>query len=71
MRELGVLTRGQYLLTWLLFLLFLGGSAKAAADLVAQLKGQVMGYMFILEISGLNGRDKLGSAPTTILLEFP
>ncbi|KAG5916270.1 hypothetical protein E4U61_003837 [Claviceps capensis] len=49
-----------------------GGSAKAAADLVAQLKGQVMGYMFILEISGLNGRDKLGSKPTTILLdEFP
>ncbi|KAG6144393.1 hypothetical protein E4U38_002675 [Claviceps purpurea] len=46
-----------------------GGSAKAAADLVAQLKGQVMGYMFILEISGLNGRDKLGSEPTTILLD--
>jgi adenine phosphoribosyltransferase len=47
----------------------LGGSAKAAADLVAQLKGQVMGYLFILEIPGLNGRDKLGAAPTTILLE--
>ncbi|KAJ4164863.1 hypothetical protein LMH87_006518 [Akanthomyces muscarius] len=46
-----------------------GGSAKAAADLVAQLKGQVMGYLFILEIPGLNGRDKLGAAPTTILLE--
>ncbi|KAK2617055.1 adenine phosphoribosyltransferase [Conoideocrella luteorostrata] len=46
-----------------------GGSAKAAADLVTQLKGQVMGYLFILEIPGLNGRDKLGSAPTTILLE--
>ncbi|KAJ6442857.1 adenine phosphoribosyltransferase [Purpureocillium lavendulum] len=46
-----------------------GGSAKAAADLVTQLKGQVMGYLFILEIPGLNGRDKLGEAPTTILLE--
>lgn len=46
-----------------------GGSAKAAADLVTQLKGQVMGYLFILEIPGLNGRDKLGTAPTTILLE--
>ncbi|TQV96267.1 hypothetical protein V2A60_003309 [Cordyceps javanica] len=46
-----------------------GGSAKAAADLVTQLKGQVMGYLFILEIPGLNGRDKLGAAPTTILLE--
>ncbi|KAK3180892.1 adenine phosphoribosyltransferase [Lecanicillium sp. MT-2017a] len=46
-----------------------GGSAKAAADLVTQLKGQVMGYMFILEIPGLNGREKLGAPPTTILLE--
>lgn len=46
-----------------------GGSAKAAADLVAQLKGNVMGFLFILEIPGLNGREKLGSVPTTILLE--
>ncbi|KAI5467431.1 phosphoribosyltransferase-like protein [Mariannaea sp. PMI_226] len=46
-----------------------GGSAKAAADLVHQLKGEVIGYMFILEIPGLNGREKLGAAPTTILLE--
>ncbi|KAG6004929.1 hypothetical protein E4U21_000598 [Claviceps maximensis] len=47
-----------------------GGSAKAAADLVTQLKGQVMGYLFILEISVLKGRDKLGTAPTSILLQF-
>lgn len=50
--------------------LYAGGSAAAAADLVHQLKGQVVGYLFILEIPGLNGRDKL-SAPTTILLENP
>ncbi|KAL7956123.1 adenine phosphoribosyltransferase [Trichoderma compactum] len=47
-----------------------GGSAAAAADLVHQLKGQVIGYLFILEIPGLNGREKL-SAPTTILIENP
>jgi adenine phosphoribosyltransferase len=46
-----------------------GGSAKAASDLVAQLKGKVLGFMFILEIPGLNGRDQLGGVPTTILLE--
>ncbi|TQS32776.1 hypothetical protein Golomagni_06900, partial [Golovinomyces magnicellulatus] len=46
-----------------------GGSANAAADLIKQLKGQVMGFMFILEIPGLNGRDKLGGLPTSILLE--
>lgn len=28
-----------------------------------------MGYLFILEIPGLNGRAKLGSPPTTILLD--
>lgn len=28
-----------------------------------------MGFLFILEIPGLNGRDKLGGAPATILLE--
>jgi adenine phosphoribosyltransferase len=28
-----------------------------------------MGYLFILEIPGLNGRDKLGGLPSTILLE--
>ena len=48
---------------------FIGGSAKAAADLVHQLKGQVIGFLFILEIPGLNGRDKLGGAPTSILIE--
>ncbi|KAG5912854.1 hypothetical protein E4U42_001750 [Claviceps africana] len=47
-----------------------GGSAKAAADLVAQLKGQVVGYLFILEIPALKGRDKLAPAPTTVLLEL-
>lgn len=47
----------------------LGGSAKAAADLVTQLKGQVMGFLFLLEVPGLNGRAKLGAAPTSILLE--
>jgi adenine phosphoribosyltransferase len=46
-----------------------GGSAKAAADLVTQLKGEVVGYLFILEIPGLNGRDKLSAAPVSILLD--
>ncbi|GAO15248.1 uncharacterized protein UV8b_04196 [Ustilaginoidea virens] len=46
-----------------------GGSAKAAADLATELKGQVIGYLFIFEIPGLNGREKLGGAPTAILLD--
>ncbi|KAH6692628.1 adenine phosphoribosyltransferase [Plectosphaerella plurivora] len=46
-----------------------GGSAKAAADLVKQLGGEIIGYLFILEIPGLNGREKLGDTKTLILLE--
>ncbi|WYZ44265.1 hypothetical protein EsH8_VII_000701 [Colletotrichum jinshuiense] len=46
-----------------------GGSAKAAADLVKKLGGEIMGYLFILEIPGLNGREKLGDTKTVILLE--
>ncbi|KAF6833374.1 adenine phosphoribosyltransferase [Colletotrichum plurivorum] len=46
-----------------------GGSAKAAADLVKQLGGEIVGYLFILEIPGLSGREKLGDTKTVILLE--
>jgi adenine phosphoribosyltransferase len=46
-----------------------GGSAKAAADLVTQLKGNVMGFVFILEVPGLSGREKLAPHPSTILIE--
>lgn len=28
-----------------------------------------MGYMFILEIPGLNGKEKLGDVPVVVLLE--
>jgi adenine phosphoribosyltransferase len=46
-----------------------GGSAKAAAELVTQLGGDILGYLFILEIPGLDGRKKLGDIPISILLE--
>ncbi|KAK5992670.1 Adenine phosphoribosyltransferase [Cladobotryum mycophilum] len=47
-----------------------GGSAKAAADLVKQLQGEVVGFQFILAVPGLNGREKLGDIPTAILIDF-
>ncbi|KAL2259711.1 hypothetical protein VTK26DRAFT_6513 [Humicola hyalothermophila] len=46
-----------------------GGSAAAAGSLVKQLGGELMGYLFILEIPVLNGRSKLGGVPTVTLLE--
>lgn len=38
-----------------------GGSAKAATELVEQLGGDVIGYSFIVELQGLNGKRMLSS----------
>ncbi|KAK3393674.1 phosphoribosyltransferase-like protein [Podospora didyma] len=46
-----------------------GGSAAAAGALVKQLGGELIGYLFILEIPFLKGRDKLEGVPTVTLLE--
>jgi len=44
-----------------------GGSAAAAGKLVEQLGGHLLGFLFILEIDFLKGRDKL-TAPVVTLL---
>jgi len=44
-----------------------GGSASAAGKLVEQLGGTLIGYLFILELDFLKGRDKL-TAPVVTLL---
>lgn len=36
-----------------------GGSAKAAANLVRRLGGEVVGYSFLVELAFLNGRNQL------------
>ncbi len=40
-------------------LLATGGTAKAASDLVTRLGGDVHALAFLIELVGLNGRDKL------------
>lgn len=45
----------------------LGGSAAAAGQLVEKLGGNLVGYLFILELDFLKGRDKL-TAPVFTLL---
>lgn len=47
----------------------LGGSAAAAGALVKQLGGDLVGYLFILQIPELDGRSKLDGVQTVILLE--
>lgn len=46
-----------------------GGTAAAAADLVAQLKGRLVGYSFLLEIPSLKGRTTLSGAPVHVVVE--
>ena len=44
-----------------------GGSAGAAGDLVQRLGGELLGYLFILELDFLKGRDKLNAPVYTLL----
>ncbi|KAI1849050.1 hypothetical protein JX265_011286 [Neoarthrinium moseri] len=46
-----------------------GGSAAAAASLVNQLGGNLVGYLFMIEIGFLKGRDKLGDVPVIALVD--
>ncbi|KAF3003366.1 hypothetical protein G7054_g7934 [Neopestalotiopsis clavispora] len=46
-----------------------GGSAAAAASLINQLGGTLAGYLFMIEISPLKGREKLGDYPIITLLD--
>lgn len=45
-----------------------GGSASAAGTLVKKCGGHLMGFIFIIELTGLKGRDKL-DAPVYTLIE--
>jgi len=36
-----------------------GGTAKAAADLVGKLGGEIVSFVFLIELSGLRGREKI------------
>jgi adenine phosphoribosyltransferase len=47
-----------------------GGTAKAACDLVERLGGHVAGVLFLIELTGLNGRDLLGERPVFSILRY-
>lgn len=49
------------------FSLHVGGSAAAAGSLVQQLGGSLLGYIFILELNFLKGREKLNAPVYTLL----
>jgi len=51
-------------------LLATGGTAKATADLIQKGGGELAGFGFIVELSGLKGRSKLPDAPIVSLIEY-
>ncbi|MBE0429301.1 MAG: adenine phosphoribosyltransferase [Thermoleophilia bacterium] len=51
-------------------LLATGGTARAKCDLVEKLGGEVAGLAFIIELSFLNGRDKLKEYDVLSLIKY-
>jgi adenine phosphoribosyltransferase len=51
-------------------LLATGGTARALADLVEQIGGEVVGFVFLVELGFLDGRSKLGGFDVHALIEY-
>lgn len=51
-------------------LLATGGTSKATANLVEKLGGEVLACLFMIELVGLSGREKLGAYKVESLLQF-
>ena len=51
-------------------LLATGGTAKAAADLVKSTGATISGIAFIIELAGLNGREKIGNHDIRSLVTY-
>jgi adenine phosphoribosyltransferase len=47
-----------------------GGTAVATAGLLQKIGARVLGFAFIIELKGLNGRDKLPDLPIISLVEY-
>ena len=51
-------------------LLATGGTMSAACQLVSELKGEIVGISFVIELDFLNGREKLGNWPIHTLIHY-
>lgn len=52
-------------------LLATGGTAEVTGNLVNQLGGEIVGYKFLIELTELNGSERLSPKPVWSLLKFP
>jgi len=48
-----------------------GGTARAKIDLVNQLGGQVVGALFLIELSFLHGRERIAGTDVHALIDYP
>jgi adenine phosphoribosyltransferase len=51
-------------------LLATGGTISAAAELVRQLGGEIVELAFLIELTALNGRDRLKGLPVFSLIQY-
>jgi adenine phosphoribosyltransferase len=51
-------------------LLATGGTAGAAARLIRKINGEVVGYAFVIELTALQGRSKLGDYPIQSIITY-
>jgi len=51
-------------------LLATGGTISAATELVKKLKGDIVEIVFVIELSALNGRSKLGDIPVYSMVKY-
>ena len=52
-------------------LLATGGTSAAVGKLVKMLGGEIVGYLFLVELTELNGRQKLRPQPVWSIMQFP
>lgn len=52
-------------------LLASGGTARAAVNLVRRLGGEVVACLFLIELAGLKGRERLADVPVEAALVYP
>ncbi|MBQ5430775.1 MAG: adenine phosphoribosyltransferase [Lachnospiraceae bacterium] len=48
-----------------------GGTIEAAAHLVEKLGGEVVKMLFLMELEGLNGRERLGKYDVNAVISYP
>ncbi|MFZ9738831.1 MAG: adenine phosphoribosyltransferase [Prochlorotrichaceae cyanobacterium] len=47
-----------------------GGTAAATAELIAQAQGDLVGFVFAVELLSLNGRQKLPDVPVLTIIQY-